>query len=363
MKLLKIPHQTADYLCPVNGLCDIYEWKTGNRIPEELLFFSRPGFQMISQKRANPPKMIFWGQGSIGKDQFNYWRELIGYNIIAEEGKSFRTTREGIKSLIDQNIPVVVFGLDMYYLPYHTHYYNTQHIPGHVVLMVGYDNAKIYIHDNSKQEMQSISWEDLQQAWANDYIGICKKNAYFGIDMTHPNKSISSIIQQGLKQNAILYLHSPVNFIGKRGLERFIRELPTWKRMYPLETMKEIYLHLVQYAGSTLPEIPEQLSGFSSGVFNPHQGGRDKIAAALNKYKDIFGSSNWIKAVESFSKSGQIIDSIIGECTKDIYDNMFSHSSKYIPLLKELQYIEHSAFTSLEAIHIPSKRKIHEQIL
>lgn len=39
MKLLKIPHRLADYLCPINGLCDIYEWKTGNRIPDDLLFF------------------------------------------------------------------------------------------------------------------------------------------------------------------------------------------------------------------------------------------------------------------------------------------------------------------------------------
>lgn len=29
MKMLELPHRIADYLCPVNGLCDIYEWKTG----------------------------------------------------------------------------------------------------------------------------------------------------------------------------------------------------------------------------------------------------------------------------------------------------------------------------------------------
>ena len=28
MKRLELPHQLADYLCPVNGLCDVYEWKT-----------------------------------------------------------------------------------------------------------------------------------------------------------------------------------------------------------------------------------------------------------------------------------------------------------------------------------------------
>ena len=116
--MIKIPHQMADYLCPVNGLCDIYEWKTGARIPEELLFFARPGFQMISQKRAVPPKMVFWGQGSIGKDQFNFWKDLVGYHIIAGEGKSYKSTAANIKLLVEQGIPVVLFGLDMYHLPY-----------------------------------------------------------------------------------------------------------------------------------------------------------------------------------------------------------------------------------------------------
>ena len=129
--MIKIPHQMADYLCPVNGLCDIYEWKTGARIPEELLFFARPGFQMISQKRAAPPKMVFWGQGSIGKDQFNYWKDLVGYHIIAGEGKSYKSTVANIKALVEQKIPVVLFGLDMYHLPYHEHFYHTKHIPGH----------------------------------------------------------------------------------------------------------------------------------------------------------------------------------------------------------------------------------------
>lgn len=235
--MLKIPHQMADYLCPVNGLCDIYEWKTGARIPEELLFFARPGFQMISQKRAAPPKMVFWGQGSIGKDQFNFWKDLVGYHIIAGEGKSYKSTVANIKALVEQKIPVVLFGLDMYHLPYHEHFYHTKHIPGHVVLMVGYDDRNVYVHDNSRPEVEMIPWGDLQQAWAADYIGISKKNAYFGIDMQNPNRDISSIIQEGLKRNAELYLNSPVNFIGQKGMERMMKELPDWNTMYDAETM------------------------------------------------------------------------------------------------------------------------------
>ena len=268
MNRLKLPHQTADYLCPVNGLCDIYEWKTGKRIPEELLFFSRPGFQLISQKRATPPKMVFFGQGSIGKDQFTYWRNLIGYNLETGEGKSFKTTMAQVRSLFEQSIPVVLFGLDMYHLPYHTAFYHNQHIPGHVVLMIGLDEKNVYVHDNSKQNVQCIPFDDLQQAWANDYIGISKKNAFFGIDMQHPNRDISAIIQRGLEQNANLYLNSPISLIGRRSLERLIKEIPIWGETFSPEVLEKIWLHIIEFSGSTIPELPKEISGFSSGVIN-----------------------------------------------------------------------------------------------
>lgn len=74
MNSLKLPHQTAAYLCPVNGLCDIYEWKTGKRIPEELLFFSRPGFQLISQKRAPALKWSFSAKVALAKISSNIGR-------------------------------------------------------------------------------------------------------------------------------------------------------------------------------------------------------------------------------------------------------------------------------------------------
>lgn len=361
--MIKIPHQMADYLCPVNGLCGIYEWKTGARIPEELLFFARPGFQMISQKRAVPPKMVFWGQGSIGKDQFNFWKDLVGYHIIAGEGKSYKSTVANIKALVEQKVPVVLFGLDMYHLPYHEHFYHMKHIPGHVVLMVGYDDRNVYVHDNSRPEVEMIPWGDLQQAWAADYIGISKKNAYFGIDMQNPNRDISSIIQEGLKRNAELYLNSPVNFIGQKGMERMMKELPDWNTMYDAETMKQICLHLIEFSGSTLPEIPEELSGIHSAVPNTHQGGRDKLAAALLKYQDTIGTVQWSIAADAFQKSGLIIEAFIGECIRDVLNTAFSAPQKYIPLLKEIQKTESSAFRALEIVKIPQRKKGMEQVL
>ena len=360
MKLLELPHGTADYLCPVNGLCDVYEWKTGNRIPEELIHFSRPGFQLISQETAVPPKMIYWGQGTIGKEQLSYWSRFIGYNIIADEGKTFQEALSEVKSLIDRNIPTILFGLDMYYLPYHTNFYQSLHIPGHVVLMVGYDNQEVYVHDNSKQGVQIVPLHDLQQAWAQDYIGISKRNAYFGIDMVRPNPDIADIIKQGMSKNAELYFNAPVDFIGKRSIDKLIRELPTWKNSFTMDVLKKIYLQLVEFTASVVPELPEVLSGFNSGIVNPHQGGRDRLASMLLKYQNKFGTPSWKVASELFVESGQIIESITRECIDDIRRESFENTDKLISLLIQAKSIEENAISHLKTDRVKHKIKTND---
>lgn len=303
MKLLKIPHRLADYLCPINGLCDIYEWKTGNRIPDDLLFFSKAGLGLISQKRAIPPKMIFLGQCSIGKKEYNYWKDMIGYEIIANEGKTFKTTLKEIQALVDQEIPVA----------------------------------------------------DLRLAWANDYIGISKRNAYFGIDMKAPNHDISHILKQGISRNADLYLNAPLGFIGQRGIDRLIKELPSWEKTFSQQELKNIYLHFVEYSGSTLPEIPSELSGHDSGIDNSHRGSRDKLAAALLKYRSAFGTPEWEKAAYHFQESGALIESIVSGFIADIQHQTFGNADRYIPLFEKLKETEAEAFQLL----LPYARASH----
>ena len=293
MKRLELPHRMADYLCPVNGLCDVYEWKTGKRIPEELIFYAKAGFQMISQKRADAPKMIFLGQGSIGKREYEFWKEIIGYEIMFGEGKCFRTTWKEICALLDREIPTILFGLDMFYLPYQQKFYQKQHILGHVVLMVGYDDENAYIHDNSKEGVQPVPLSNLEQAWAKSYIGISKKNTYFGINMKSPETDISQIVQKGMATNAEMYLHSALSFVGQKGLDKFMKEFPKWKNVFAQEALCKIYLHFIEYTGSVLPELPYEISGSRSGIINPHRASRDKLAQALLKYQGSFGVPGW----------------------------------------------------------------------
>ena len=344
MKRLELPHRMADYLCPVNGLCDVYEWKTGKRIPEELIFYAKAGFQMISQKRADAPKMIFLGQGSIGKREYEFWKEIIGYEIMFGEGKCFRTTWKEICALLDREIPTILFGLDMFYLPYQQKFYQKQHIPGHVVLMVGYDDENAYIHDNSKEGVQPVPLSNLEQAWAKSYIGICKKNTYFGINMKSPETDISQIIQKGMATNAEMYLHSALSFVGQKGLDKFMKEFPKWKDVFAQEALCKIYLHFIEYTGSVLPELPYEISGSRSGIINPHRASRDKLAQALLKYQGSFGVPEWEDAAYCFECSGQIIQTIVGGFIEDVGNMSFGNSEKYIPFFQELREYEECAF-------------------
>lgn len=343
MKILELPHKKADYLCPVNGLCDIYEWKTQNRIPDELVFYCQLGFQMISNKNSIPPKMIFLGSG-IGKRQYEFWRNIMGYKIHYSEGRTFKSVITKIRELIDSNIPVILFGLDMYHLSYQEKFYHKIHIHGHIILMVGYDDNNVYIHDNSKAGIQIISNDDLKLAWSTGYPGFSKKNTCFGIEFSNEMLNNKKVIEAGLKGMAKRFLDPPVSFMGNKGLTRIIKEFSSWSSIYSEDILKAIYIHFITYTGSVLPEIPKKLNKMNSGIDNPHRGSRDLIARALRAYANQYGNDSWQEASTLFERSGKVIEEITIYMTEDVLNNDFNDTYKYIELFKAMKNYEAEAF-------------------
>lgn len=291
--------------------------------------------------------MIFMMSMSIGKRLFEFWSERMGYRLIASEGKTFKNTLSDIKALIDMDIPVILFGLDMYYLVYHDKFYNKIHIPGHVVLMVGYDENTIYVLDNSKIGVQAIPYCDLEMAWQKDYYNISKKNAYFGIDLLEVERNTSSIIQKAYKDIAYDFLNPKVGFCGIKGIEKFIKEFPNWNKQYNSDTLKAIYTHYVRFSGSVLPELPAELDKNQSELKNPHRGLRDKLASSLIGYREQFGNMSWELAAEQFDKSGEIIEKTVNEFVGDIIGNCFEETDKYVDLLCKLREYEQKAYIEL----------------
>lgn len=345
MKLLKLPHGVADYLCPINGLSDIYEWHTGERIPEQLLFYARSGFLLISNKNSVPPKMIMVSTSSIGKKQYEFWSRFMGYTIHSKEGKVFKNALKDVCELIEDNIPVIIFGLDMFHLEYQEKFYHKHHVPGHVVLMVGYDDSHIYVHDNSKEEIQRIALTDLASAWGKNYLNISRGNAYFGIDFRNQPRNSKEILNSAYIEMAGNFLDPPVSFVGKKGLKKVISEISTWNQNYDHQTMESIYQFFIMFTGSVLPKLPKELDESDlSGLDNPHKGTRDKFAESLIKYHIEFGKERWLNAAEHFKESGMIIEQIANGFVNDVLNGTYQKMGCYAPLFKQLLESEMKAY-------------------
>ncbi|MBZ9637606.1 BtrH N-terminal domain-containing protein [Clostridium sp. FP1] len=343
MKILKLPHRTADYLCPVNGLCDIYEWKTQSRIPDELIFYCQMGFQVITNKNLIPPKMIFLSSGTL-KSQYEFWQDIMGYKIYQSEGKAFTSVMTKIKKLIDNDVPVILFGLDMYHLAYQEKFYQNIHIPGHIVLLVGYDDNEVYVQDNSKTGIQTILNNDLRLAWAEDYEGFSRKNTYFGIEFEGTILNDKTVIEAGLKGMSKRFLEPTVGFMGTKGITSLIKELSLWSNTYNSGMITAIYKHFITFTGSVLPELPKELDEMNSGINNPHRGSRDLMAKALRTYASQYGNDNWKRASVLFEKSGNIINQISNHMVKDILNSYFTDTAKYVELFGIMQNYETEAF-------------------
>lgn len=345
MKIIKLPHKVIDYLCPINGVCDMYEWKTSKRIPDNLMFYlSNIGFAYIKQKNAFVSKMVFWGNG-LGKRQYGFLENIIGFKMNTSEGTTFINALKKAKEYIDSGIPVILFGLNMYHLPYLEKYYHHIQIPGHIILMVGYSEEKqaVYIYDNSRADIQSIPYTDLMLAWGEDYPGQSRKNALFALRLNEQLPDIDEIIQNGLKKRAEAVLNPPVKNFGIPGIRKLSSEFWQWEKDMDSYTLLNAYKHFVTYTGSVVPALPERISRFNSGIADPHHGARDTFARTLIEHKDKFGTSSWDKAAALLEKSGNIIETI-NEILTDRIIGIKSNLENIPHLLKQVAEYEEEAF-------------------
>ena len=65
-----------------------------------------------------------------------------------------------------------------------------------------------------------------------------------------PTKGKYEIAKEALAKKKALYLNPPVGFIGCRGFEKFILELPKWRDELPKEDYDKILFNMVQFFGT-----------------------------------------------------------------------------------------------------------------
>lgn len=252
------------------------------------------------------------------------------------------TTRE-----IDNGYPVILGALDMFYLPYYEKIYYTEHIPFHYVLMIGYDDEKerITILDCGREEPQELPYNELRAAWNCSYSGVSKPFTLCTIRMANV-KSKEQIAKESLKKKANMFLHPPVGFIGYKGFEKFIMELPTWKKQLGIENYNKQLFHMVQFYG-TVPTIPNALCGISEPDEIVFGGGFDKISCVLSELSEEYKNDYYKAAAETFNCGVAVVEEI-KNIIVEYLTNINDETNKLPSLYTQLKNIMIEGFSKLE---------------
>jgi len=350
MKTLSLPHRVYEASCPINGLTDQYEWKTGVRLPEYFLFFlSTIGCTYIRQKNAPAPRMVFWGS-TTGKPQHEFLSDVMGYHWTCSEGGAFQTALKKAKTSIDAGLPVILGLLDMYHLPYFGRFYHKVHIPQHYILMVGYDDEQqcIYAHDNSRPEVQCVPYSDLKEAWNVNNPGQGQKNTLYVLEFDEHIPTQEEIVRNGLRKRARVFLNPPVGFAGVAGMRKLAADFNRWPTELNETQFEASLRHLVTFTCSVLPLPPARLLPFPPQIPDPHQAVRDRFSADLAELARLYAWPELNETAAALRRSGEHIQTVTERATDYLLGD--TAALKTIPaLLQDIAGEEESAWRAIAA--------------
>ncbi len=322
MKHIQLPHKVCGMTCMINGLEDLYEQKTGVRLPDWLLMFlsGMVGFVYVKNKKAPTPRIVFWGN-QIAKYQYEALADVVGFTWQMVENRSFPYTLKRARESIDQGTPALLGALDMFHLPYYDKFYHKIHVPIHHVLMVGYDGTReeVLVLDCDRAEVQAIPYADLESAWDVTIPGMGKRNTFYTFEFNNDVTDVETIARQGLLKQATEMLEPPASMFGIKGMRKLARELPRWPEELDAKQLDLSLRHLAEYTGFP-PVPPNRLTGYDDAPDN-HAAARDAFAGLLRRLAADFAMATWAEAAAVFERSGQkleqlthgVVDYILGE--------------------------------------------------
>ena len=309
--IIELKHHLDDYECMWNGIEDIYINKTGESLPNSF-FFLLSGFGSfcyLKTEKADLKRIVALGDGRT-KKMYEFLAPIVGFQYKHHEYKSFEKALVKAKSEIDLGFPVVLGAIDMFYLPYFEKLYQKEHIPFHYILMVGYDDDKqiIYIYDCGREEIQSLSYENLKNAMNCSYPGLSKENTICTIRMVEKRDKIE-IAKNALARKKDLFLYPKAGFLGFKGFLKFINELPNWKKELTKVEYDKILTNMVEFFG-TVPTIPNAVKGIEKPDFIEFKGGFDKMSRMLRFLGDETKEDYWERSAAFFDEGAEVIEKI-----------------------------------------------------
>ncbi len=204
MKRIDLPHKVCGATCMINGLEDLYEHKTGVRLPDWFLIYmsGMAGFGYIKANPAPVPRFVGWGARPV--DQYRTLADVVGFTWQMSEGRAFKTAWQQAKDYIDAGTPVILGAVDMFHLPYYEKFYHTYHIPIHYILLVGYDDDRqaALVQDCDRAAVQALPYADLRAAWDVHVPGLSKKHTLFAFTFSDHPADVPTIARRALAKKA-----------------------------------------------------------------------------------------------------------------------------------------------------------------
>lgn len=308
VKLITLQHHMDDYECMWNGIEDLYIQSTFETLPPNFFFILAQfgSFCYMKTPKFEIKRLIAIGDGRT-KQMYQFLAPIVGFEYKHYNYKTFEQAIKKAKAEIDAGYPPVLGALDMYYLPYFSKLYHCDHIPFHYVLMVGYDDYAqcVYLHDCGREAVQTLSYDELRQAWDCSYPGLSKPNTVCTIRM-NTTKSKYQITKEALAKKSEMFLNPPVSFVGRKGFEKFIRDLPNMINELDKDDYNKILTNMVTFFG-TVPTVPNALRGINEPDQVSFFGGFDKMSRVLKDMGNEYREESWLEASRRLDEGAAII--------------------------------------------------------
>ncbi len=252
--MISIPHRLAHGLCPVNGIRDLVQWRTGRDWTNEFLFGlgQGGGFAYLRFNFADPPRQAYWGASS--PRQHKYLAELFEASYSEIENRSFKYTWSKAQEAVQAATPPILGPLDMYHLHFYVGIYHQRHIPIHYLLLVGFDDHNAYVHDTGTEEVQSVPLAELEQAWNVNVPGLGKRNRLAILDIAQQIPPTEVLIRKSIRDECKTMLKPPVSMVGVPAMEKLSREIAKWPQELGQEATEKSLQQVREYL-NTPPDI------------------------------------------------------------------------------------------------------------
>ena len=245
-----IPHRRAHGMCPVNGIRDLIQYRSGRDWSNQFVhgLGQGGGFAYLRFSSADPPRQVYWGIA--GPRQHRYLAELLDAGYTEIEKRSFKFSWRKAQEAVDAGTPPVLGPLDMFHLHFYPGLYHQRHIPIHYLLLVGYDDEKAYVLDTDKEDVQTVPLDELESAWDVNVPGLGKQNRLVILDIPPNFAPTGDLIRRSLADACQSMLEPPVSMVGIPAMQKVAREITSWPEELGEETTDKCLLQVREYLNS-----------------------------------------------------------------------------------------------------------------